>query len=113
MISSITTMTVDTTTVATCGPWICLDQLVNPFSVGFGVTIVSGGPMSMKVQHTFENMLLQDASSRFMMVYDHVDVTAAGTVADGNYAFPVGAVRLVVNTATSGGTARLHVRQAG
>ena len=106
-------MFVDATAIATCSPWIAVDQHVTPICIGFGVGIVSGGPMSIKVQHTFENMLLQDASSNYFAVFDHIDVTAAGTAADGNYAFPVGAIRMVVNTATSAGTARIHLRQAG
>ena len=110
---AIVRMSVDATSVATCGPWIALDQFCTPFNVGFGVNLVSGGPPSTRVQHTFENVLNPRVSASFISVFDNIDVTASVTAADGNYAFPVGAIRLVINSMTSAGTVQLHVRQAG
>lgn len=112
-VNALTRMFVNATSVATCGPWIVLDQFETPFNVGFGLNLVSGGPSSSKVQHTFANVLNANVSADFIGVFDNYDVTAAVTAADGNYAFPVSAIRLVVNSMTSSGTVQLQVRQAG
>ncbi len=110
---SITQMRVDATTASTCGPWIPFDQFCTPFNASFGGVIVSGGPMTWAVHHTFDNVLANNASASPIYAFVHGDVTAAGTAADGNYAFPVRAARLVITGATSGGTVRINFLQAG
>ena len=77
-----------------------------PFNVGFGV--VSTGTVTYTVQHTFDNPWTTANPTWF----NHPTVDGIiSTNADGNYAFPVAAIKVVV---TSGaGTAQLTVIQAG
>ena len=76
-----------------------------PFNVGFGVTI-TGAP-TYTVQHTFDNPWTTASPTWF----DHPTVAAEVANADGNYAFPVAAIKVVVTSET--GTATLTVIQAG
>jgi hypothetical protein len=86
---------------------------VTPFNIGLGAVVVSGAP-TYTVQHTFDNVLPAtgnfDAST--VTWFDHASM--AGVIAvnrDGNYAFPVRAIRIRVTAGT--GTVRLAVIQAG
>ena len=106
-------MSVDATSVATCSPWVAFNQYDTPFNVGFGGVIVSGGPVTWRVEHTFQNVLAANVSAKNIYAFMHGEVTAAGTAADGNYAFPVGAARLVISGAVSGGTVQIDFRQSG
>lgn len=83
--------------------WIPLDHRTSPFNVGFGVVV--SGTVSYTVEHTFDDPASSPA------VFDHPDVAAAVANADGNYAFPVRAMRLTVDSGT--GTATITVIQAG
>ncbi len=95
--------------------WIPLNQHTTPFNVGFGViTAYASGhaPGSFTVQHTFDDVLGGASAS----VFDHSDVSGVTTATniDGNYAYPVNAVRLTLNSAGSGvSTASLYLIQAG
>ena len=77
-----------------------------PFNVGFGVVVT--GTVTYTVQHTFDNPW----TTATPVWFDHPTVAAVVNAnADGNYAFPVAAIKVVV---TSGaGTAALTVIQAG
>jgi hypothetical protein len=77
-----------------------------PFNVGFGVVVT--GAVTYTVQHTFDNPW----TTAVPVWFDHP--TVAGIIslnADGNYAFPVAAIKVVVTADT--GTAQLTVIQAG
>ena len=76
-----------------------------PFNVGFGVTIT--GTPTYTVQHTFDNPW----ETTNPVWFDHPTVAAETTNQDGNYAFPVAAIKVVVTSGT--GTATLTVIQAG
>jgi hypothetical protein len=76
-----------------------------PFNVGFGVTI-SGTP-TYTVQHTFDNPW----ETTSPVWFDHPTVSGETANADGNYAFPVAAIKVAVTSGT--GTATLTVIQAG
>jgi hypothetical protein len=93
---------------AASSAWIPVDPTKNPFNVGFGVTI-GAAVLTYKVQHTFDNV--QD-SAVTATAFDHPDVTGETINQDGNYAFPVRAIRLTVTAFTSG-TATLTMIQAG
>jgi hypothetical protein len=93
---------------AASSAWIPLDHNKNPFNIGFGVTI-GAAVLTYKLQHTFDDV--QNASVT-PVAFDHPDVTGETTNQDGNYAFPVRAVRLTV-TAWTSGTATLTLIQAG
>jgi hypothetical protein len=93
---------------ATTSAWIPLDTNKAPFNIGFGVTI-GAGVLTYKVQHTFDDV---QNSAVTPTAFDHPDVTGKTVNTDGNYAFPVRAVRLNVTAYTSG-TATLTLIQAG
>ena len=77
-----------------------------PFNVGFGV--VADGTVTYTVQHTFDNPWTTDTPTWF----DHPTVASVvSTDADGNYAFPVAAIKVAVTSGS--GTATLTVIQAG
>lgn len=97
-----------TVSSATTSAWIPVDTNKNPFNIGFGVTI-STAALTYKVQHTFDNV--QD-STVTPTAFDHPDVTGKTVNTDGNYAFPVRAIRLNVTAYTSG-SAVLTLIQAG
>ena len=76
---------------------------VTPFNVGFGVTV--SGNVDYTVQHTFD-----DPGVGFTTWFSHSSVSG-NTDDDGNYAFPVTGVKLLVNSGD--GTATLKIVQAG
>jgi hypothetical protein len=76
-----------------------------PFNVGFGVTIT--GTPTYTVQHTFDNPW----TTASPVWFNHPTVAAEDANADGNYAFPVAAIKVVITSGT--GTATLTVIQAG
>lgn len=85
---------------------IPLDHYRTPFNIGIGVVPVSGTP-SITVQHTFSDPF--DASTTAYW-FDHAALTGVATTVDGNYAFPVAAVRVVQ---TGAGDAKVFIIQAG
>jgi hypothetical protein len=76
-----------------------------PFNVGFGV--VATGTVTYTVQHTFDNPW----TTATPVWFNHPTVAGEIANADGNYAFPVAAIKVVVTAGT--GTAQLTVIQAG
>jgi len=104
-------MTVDATSVATVGRWIPMDIYAVPFNVGFGAIVGSAGSGTIRVEHTFDNVF--DASIT-PTAFVHSDVSANSSNIDGNYAYGVSAVRLVVASCASGGsTFALSLIQTG
>lgn len=76
-----------------------------PFNVGFGVVLTDSATYS--VQHTFDNPWTTENPTWFT----HPTIVDQISNSDGNYAFPVAAIKVAV---TSGaGTATLTVIQAG
>lgn len=86
-----------------------LDAHISPFNVGFGVAVT--GTVTYTVQHTFDDPFAASFTPAAAVWFDHVTVAAATVNADGNYAFPVRAVR-VNQTAGSGSTSATFI-QAG
>lgn len=70
-----------------------------PFSIGLGCVVSGGGTLTYKVQHTFDD--IQD-STVTPTWFDHETITGKTASDDGNYAFPVRAVRLNVTAYTNG-----------
>ena len=83
---------------------LVMNTNISPFNVGFGVTVT--GTVNYTVQHTFD-----DPGVGFTTWFDHPTVASQATNQDGNYAFPVTGVKLLVNS--GGGTATLELIQAG
>ena len=83
---------------------LVMNTNISPFNVGFGVEV--DGTVEYSVQHTFD-----DPATGFTTWFSHPTVAGESANADGNYAFPVTGVKLLV---TSGdGTATLKLVQAG
>jgi hypothetical protein len=85
---------------------LIMDTYINPFNVGFGV-VVSGDAVNYTVQHTFDNPQTVASPTWF----DHPTVAAKTANQDGNYAFPVAAIKVLVNSGS--GTATMTLIQAG
>lgn len=98
------------TAVSTATPWIPLNIHETPFNVGFGVVKGGNGSCRFSVQHTFDNVL--DASVT-PTVFTHADVCSKTASIDGNYAYPVRAVRVAAVTVSSSCNLTLKVIQAG
>ena len=86
-------------------PSIPTDLYISPFNVGFGV--VATGTVTYTVQHTFDNV--QTVSNPVW--FSHPTITGKSDNQDGNYAFPVAAVKLLVTAGS--GTAAITMIQAG
>lgn len=84
---------------------IVMNTNTNPFNVGFGV--VKTGNVDYTVQHTFD-----DPAVGFSTWFNHPTVAAQIANADGNYAFPVTAIRITMNQGGTG-TVTLKLIQAG
>ena len=83
---------------------LVMNTNISPFNVGFGVVVT--GTVTYSVQHTFD-----DPATGFTTWFSHPTVAAETANADGNYAFPVTGVKVLVNSGT--GTATLKLIQAG
>jgi hypothetical protein len=99
-------LTEKTVTGASSSNWVPLDHHLHPFAVGFGVVVGASGT-TYTVQHTFHDIFIETS----VIAYDHSDVSGETTNVDGNYAYPVAAVRLTC--AGSGDSATLRIYQAG
>lgn len=88
---------------------IPLDNYISPFNVGFGVTVT--GSVTYTVQHTFDDIWAKGYNPATGTWFNHPDVASQTANADGNYAFPVTAIRL--NVSSGSGSATLTAIQAG
>ena len=75
-----------------------------PFNVGFGVVVT--GTVNYTVQHTFD-----DPAVGFTTWFSHPTIASQAANADGNYAFPVTGIKVLVNSGA--GTATMNLIQAG
>jgi hypothetical protein len=75
-----------------------------PFNVGFGVVVT--GTVNYTVQHTFD-----DPAVGFATWFSHPTIASKTDNQDGNYAFPVTGVKVLVNSGA--GTATMNLIQAG
>jgi hypothetical protein len=83
---------------------LVMNTNISPFNVGFGVTV--SGNVTYSVQHTFD-----DPGVGFTTWYSHPTIASKTDAQDGNYAFPVTGIKLLV--ASGNGTATISVVQAG
>lgn len=83
---------------------LVMNTNINPFNVGFGVIVT--GTVTYTVQHTFD-----DPAVGFTTWFSHPTVVDQEANDDGNYAFPVTGIKLLVTAGT--GTATLKLVQAG
>lgn len=81
----------------------------SPFNIGFAVVV--SGTVNYTVQHTFDDVYATTFNPSTATWFSHPTVASQSANADGNYAFPVTGIRLLVNS--GGGTATLTLLQAG
>lgn len=87
--------------------WIPLNQFAVPFNVGFGVVTNNSGGAVFRVEHTFED------PSAAATIFVHEDVSSNDTNIDGNYAFPVRATRIAVQSVSASANVTFTVLQTG
>jgi hypothetical protein len=86
--------------------WIPCDIHITPFNIGLGCVVT--GTATYTIEHTFDDV--QDATVT-PTAFPHSVLANQTANQDGNYAFPVKAVRLHITAGT--GTVALTVIQAG
>ncbi len=96
------------TTIIGSSGWIVLDRHRNPFYVGLGITVT--GTVNYTVQHTFDP-LLRAPPDFTPNVFNHDTLINQTTTEDGNYAFPIVASRVTINS--GGGSLAVAFIQAG
>jgi hypothetical protein len=82
------------------------DTYQTPFNVGMGVVV--SGTVNYTIQHTFDDIFNGSVTPTW---FNHPTLASQAASADGNYAFPVRAIRLFVNSGS--GTATATIIQAG
>lgn len=102
---------VQTVTGAGVSAPIPLDNYISPFNVGFGVIVSAGATVSYTIQHTFDDVFATNFNPATATWFPHEDLVTETANQDGNYAFPIVAMR--VNVASSNGTVTLKAIQAG
>jgi hypothetical protein len=85
------------------------DVLLNPFSVSVGVIIT--GSANVTIQHTFDDVWAVGFVPGTANWLAHTSLQNVTASIDGNYAFPVRAIRGVVNSGT--GTLLMQLGQSG
>ena len=83
---------------------LVMNTNISPFNVGFGVIV--SGTVDYTVQHTFD-----DPATGFSTWFSHPTIAGETTNQDGNYAFPVTGIKVLVNSGS--GSATLKLIQAG
>lgn len=84
--------------------WIPVDYKQAPFSIGMGMVV--SGTVTYQVEHTFDDVY--DATVT-PVAFIHSTMIGKTINADGNYAFPIRAIRVNVTAGT--GSATLTILQ--
>ena len=93
---------------ATSSAAIPVDYRAQNFQIGLGCVVNGGGTLTYKIQHTFDDIFDASVTPTW---FDHANVTGQTANKDGNYAFPIAAIRLTVTAYTSG-SVTLTIMQA-
>lgn len=91
---------------------IPMDQYISPFNVGLSVNLTAGASLTYSVEHTFDDVFAANFNPATAKWYTHATLVNKTASGEGNYAFPVSAIRLNVTVYTSG-SATMNVLQAG
>ena len=78
----------------------------SPFNVGIGVVV--SGTVTFSIQHTFDDVFNATVTPIW---FTHPSLTGLTVNTDGNYAFPVRALKVLVTSGS--GTATATIIQAG
>lgn len=89
-----------------------LDHFQGPFNVGIAVVLSAGASLTYSVEHTFDDVFAPGFNASTATWFPNSGLSAKTTTLDGNYAFPIMALRLNVTTYGSG-TATMTAIQAG
>ncbi len=73
--------------------WQPMNSTAAPFAVGIGCVVT--GTVNYTVQHTFDDIFDITATP---FAFDHSNIVAVTTSKDGNYAFPIRAIRIIINS---------------
>lgn len=87
---------------------IPLDYRSIDFQVGFDCIVSGGGVLTYSVQHTLDDIYNPAVTPTWL---NHATVNGLSATADGNYAFPIRAIRVNITAYTSG-TLTFNVIQA-
>ena len=100
-------------------PWSTDYWRPSPFAIGVGC-VVNSSNVTYNVEHTFDPIFFPIYGSSVGTIasttatwFQNSGVTAQSTNANGNYAFPVVAIRLNVTAGSSTGTVTMSLIQAG
>src|SRR5215210_7396483 len=88
------------------------DIMMKPFAIGVGAVVNSTG-ITFTVEHTFDYTGSSTFISSNATWFPNSGLTGKSTNTDGNYAFPVSAIRANVTAGSSTGTLTLTLIQAG
>ena len=84
--------------------WIPVDNYQSPFNVGLGAVV--NGTVTYTIEHTFDDVF---DTSVTPTAFAHSTLAAQTTNKDGNYAFPIRAIR--INNTLGSGTTTLTILQ--
>ena len=96
----------------TDSPPIPMDVNQGPFNVGVGVAVSALASLTYSGQYTFDDVLAPGFSPSSAVWYSLISLASKTASLDGNFAYPVTAIRLSVTAYTSG-TVTMTVIQAG
>lgn len=91
---------------------IPMDHYIGPFNVGLGAVVAAGSTLSYDVEHTFDDINDPNFDADTAAWFPNSGMTGRSASTDGNYAFPVTAIRINV-TAYTAGSVTLTAVQAG
>jgi len=105
------TASANQTALSTATPWVPLNQYQSPFNVSVAIDGSAAVSARYTVEHTFQDVMDPNVSAS---PFPHPDINATVvSKIDGNYAFPVRAVRFVLVSAPASTNATFHVNQTG
>lgn len=88
------------------------DIMVTPFNIGVGC-VINSTSITFSVEHTFDYTGSSTFISSNATWFPNSGITAKTANTDGNYAFPVSAIRGNVTAGSSTGTLTITLIQAG
>lgn len=91
---------------------IPLDNYQVPFNIGIAVVLSAGASLTYTVEHTFDDVFSSGFNPATATWFPSSGLATKNASLDGNYAFPIVALRLTVTAYTSG-NATMTVIQAG
>lgn len=88
------------------------DTAIRPFNIGIGC-IVNSSAIVYTVEHSFDYTGSSTFISSNATWFPNSGITAKTTNTDGNYAYPVSAIRVQSSAGSSVGTVKMVIIQAG